>query len=742
MLTARRRGRGDRAACARRAAARAAPRPPARGASPAACARRAGSVPRRTETTIGRQVGARGDQLVGQPGLQRAGAHAATRPARSPARRRTRCAAAPRRRAGSARPRLPRSMAAMMSCAAAAQDVGRDAADVAERLAVARRALGQLDHATGRAGPSRPAGPRARRCARARRPARGRSRARAGPARSSAAAAATPRRGRARRWRRRSAGTPRAPTRAGPSRQPRLDLVGQRQQVLDVLGRVVELLLGQRPLVPAREATPTSSAGCAARRGAARGSRPAREKPAKPAATCVSKTLVTSVSQQRRSSATSWRPAWRTISTSGSARHAASGAGSNSGPPIGSRITISSPDDDLHQAQQRPVAALGHELGVDPEAALRAGAVCQCGDVHVRAHPSRGGYAVCARGWRNSTSTACPRSTRASSPRRARTRTCTSAASCCSTGPPPHLDEFLDHVRARLHLVPRYRQKIAKAPLETGLPLWIDDPTFNLGYHVRHTALPAPGDQDALMTLAARVFSQRLDRSKPLWELYLVEGLDDGRFALISKTHHALVDGVSGADLATVLFDLVAGGHRRCRRPSRGSRSREPTRAELVARGVEGAARTRRRARRRCVATPPRARSLEPRARARRGRRRGRPHRAEGAARRRRSTSRPARTGASASSRSELARFKTIKDALGGTVNDVVLTAVVRRARPLPARARPPHRGHRAARVRPGVRAHRRHEGDDGQRDHDHDGAAAGRHRRPAAAPCPRAPGR
>src|SRR3954466_12869764 len=127
-------------------------------------------------------------------------------------------------------------------------------------------------------------------------------------------------------------------------------------------------------------------------------------------------------------------------------------------------------------------------------------------------------------------------------------------------GPPPLLEEFTDHVRSRLHLVPRYRQRVAKAPLETGLPLWIDDPTFNLGYHIRHTALPAPGDLHSLLTLAARVFSQRLDRSKPLWEFYLVEGLGEGGFALISKTHHALVDGVSGVDLATVLFDLVPEG--------------------------------------------------------------------------------------------------------------------------------------------------------------------------------------
>src|SRR5690349_18383317 len=128
-------------------------------------------------------------------------------------------------------------------------------------------------------------------------------------------------------------------------------------------------------------------------------------------------------------------------------------------------------------------------------------------------------------------------------------------------GPPPPFEEFLDHVRGRLHLVPRYRQKLAYPPLETGRPLWVDDPTFNLEYHVRNTALPAPGTESQLWRLAGRIASQQLDKAKPLWELWLVEGLapdegDEERFALISKTHHSLVDGVSGVDLATVLFDV------------------------------------------------------------------------------------------------------------------------------------------------------------------------------------------
>ena len=98
-------------------------------------------------------------------------------------------------------------------------------------------------------------------------------------------------------------------------------------------------------------------------------------------------------------------------------------------------------------------------------------------------------------------------------------------------GPPPAFDDFADHVRGRLHLVPRYRQKLAVPPLETGRPLWIDDPNFNLEYHLRHTGLPEPGTEDQLRALAARIHSQRLDRTKPLWELWLVQGLQDGRFA-------------------------------------------------------------------------------------------------------------------------------------------------------------------------------------------------------------------
>src|SRR4051812_6034132 len=122
-------------------------------------------------------------------------------------------------------------------------------------------------------------------------------------------------------------------------------------------------------------------------------------------------------------------------------------------------------------------------------------------------------------------------------------------------GPPPPYDELLEVFERRLPLVPRYRQRLAFVPLGQGRPKWVDDPHLNLRYHVRSTALPAPGSERQLQDLAGRVFSPQLDRDKPLWEVWLVEGLEDGRFAMLSKTHHALVDGISGVDILSVLFD-------------------------------------------------------------------------------------------------------------------------------------------------------------------------------------------
>jgi WS/DGAT/MGAT family acyltransferase len=153
-------------------------------------------------------------------------------------------------------------------------------------------------------------------------------------------------------------------------------------------------------------------------------------------------------------------------------------------------------------------------------------------------------------------------------------------------GPAPTAEEFREHLASRLHLVPRYRQKLSFPRLQMGRPLWIDDPSFNIDYHVRHTALPRPGSIERLRLLAGRIFSQRLDRTKPLWEIWMVEGLDDGRFALINKTHHSLVDGVSGVDLTTVLFDLDREPAELDGPAEEWTPGPEPTDAEVVTKGV------------------------------------------------------------------------------------------------------------------------------------------------------------
>jgi diacylglycerol O-acyltransferase len=242
-------------------------------------------------------------------------------------------------------------------------------------------------------------------------------------------------------------------------------------------------------------------------------------------------------------------------------------------------------------------------------------------------------------------------------------------------GPPPAYEDFLSHVDSRLHLVPRFRHKLAFPPIETGRPFWIDDPHFHLAYHVRHSALPSPGSEEQLRNIAGRVFSQALDRSKPLWELWLVQGLERNRFALVTKTHHALVDGVAGVDIATVLFDLkpvpepIEPDREWVPKPS-------PSPAELAARGAAELAETPFKFTRRAL---------------------------RAATRPARTTRRVVEAGEAlaevawnftspapdvplnteigshrrfAWARAELDDFKRIKNTLGGTVNDVVLTVV------------------------------------------------------------------
>jgi diacylglycerol O-acyltransferase len=243
-------------------------------------------------------------------------------------------------------------------------------------------------------------------------------------------------------------------------------------------------------------------------------------------------------------------------------------------------------------------------------------------------------------------------------------------------GPAPSFDAFADQIRGRLHLVPRYRQKLAFPPLETGRPLWVDDASFNLEYHVRHTALPGPGSEEQLRALAARIHSQALDRTKPLWEMWLVQGLEGDRFALISKNHHALVDGISGVDLMTVLFDLERVPQPVPHESKPWEPRRTPSALDMAARGLRGLARV-------PLAAAVRASdaALHP------------AHALETTREALEALGEVVRAGLDAAPatplnveigphrrlvfvRGDLAHFKLVKDVFGGTVNDVVLAVV------------------------------------------------------------------
>ena len=224
-------------------------------------------------------------------------------------------------------------------------------------------------------------------------------------------------------------------------------------------------------------------------------------------------------------------------------------------------------------------------------------------------------------------------------------------------GPAPPYPEILEHVRARLHLVPRYRRRLVVPPLGLGDAQWFDDPAFNLRYHVRHAGLPAPGDDAKLHALAARVLSHELDRSKPLWELWIVEHVAGGGWALISKTGLELVEDPDDADLVATLFD-PSPEVRRVEAPH-WEPGPAPTPAQLAASAVNEALRPAAaltRARRALEAAAERA--LPPAAPPTPLNVRTGPHR------------RLAVVDA------QLDDFRIVRDAFGGTVNDVVLAVV------------------------------------------------------------------
>lgn len=243
-------------------------------------------------------------------------------------------------------------------------------------------------------------------------------------------------------------------------------------------------------------------------------------------------------------------------------------------------------------------------------------------------------------------------------------------------GPPPARGQVTAAIAARLPLVPRYRQRVAFVPLALGRPVWVDDPHFTLDYHVRRTALPGPGGDEELRALVGRVMSQQLDRAKPLWELWVVEGLEDGRWGLISKSHHCMVDGVSATDLLSVLLDSERGPERA---PDSGGDDWRPDPAPGVARLVTRALSER------AVSPYEASRTMLS---ALRGPRRA----AEGVVRVGRGLvalrSVAAPTPATSLNgpigphrrwnwaRAELGEVKRIRQGLGGTINDVVLTAI------------------------------------------------------------------
>ena len=280
-------------------------------------------------------------------------------------------------------------------------------------------------------------------------------------------------------------------------------------------------------------------------------------------------------------------------------------------------------------------------------------------------------------------------------------------------GEPPSYDEVLAAFEERLHLVPRYRQKLAWVPFDQGRPMWVDDPHFNLGYHVRHSALPSPGSDEQLAALGGRLFAVGLDRHKPLWEIHLVEGLAPGhdgtpRFALLAKTHHALVDGVSGVDITSVLFSTTPDPMPVGPPATAWSPRPEPSSAQLLAQALL-------------------ERASSPAEGARGVRALGRHPRTVV----RRLTSQMAAAGTMAWAGlkgapetplnvpigphrrygwvdTPLELLKGVKNGLGGTVNDAVLTAVSPVARPLPAAARRRDGRARAQGARPRLRARHR----------------------------------
>src|SRR5918999_2915781 len=153
------------------------------------------------------------------------------------------------------------------------------------------------------------------------------------------------------------------------------------------------------------------------------------------------------------------------------------------------------------------------------------------------------------------------------------------------------IPEICRLVSERLHMLPPFRWKLVQVPLGLDLPYWVEDEAFDLDFHIRESAVPPPGGDEQLANTVARIFARPLDRSRPLWELYLIHGLEGGRVALLTKVHHAVVDGVSGNEILSVLLDPSPEG-REIEPPSEeGPADRAPGDFEMLGRGLAGLAR-------------------------------------------------------------------------------------------------------------------------------------------------------
>jgi diacylglycerol O-acyltransferase len=239
---------------------------------------------------------------------------------------------------------------------------------------------------------------------------------------------------------------------------------------------------------------------------------------------------------------------------------------------------------------------------------------------------------------------------------------------------PGGVDALAALVEARLSLVPRYRQRVAEVPGHLANPVWVDDPDFDIAYHVRRSGLPRPGTETQLLDLVSRLTSRPLDRSRPLWEAYLIEGLADNRVAVVTKTHPALVDGLSAIDIGQVLLDVAPDAP--APEPTEWRPGSVPTGTQLLRQALDEYVR-------RPSAVAETARGAVTDLRGTAARLRGA---AGGLLRTARSTILPAPSSPLNSSigrqrrvavaRADLSDVKKIRQGNGGTVNDVLLTVV------------------------------------------------------------------